>query len=211
MIELKNVCFNYKDEIIFDNFSQVIETNKITTIKGQSGKGKTTLLNILAGFEIPHSGTIFFDKIEINHLTISNLRKQIAWLPQNFNITVDNVKELFYSVFNLKINKKNKPSLEQINEIFSKIGLEKEIINKKIDEISGGQKQRIILASLLLSNKKYVILDEPSSALDELSTKKILQEFKIKKNTTVIISSHDKTIIENSDNIIDLDKNISKN
>lgn len=206
MIEFKNVCFNFDNEIIFENFSQVIETNKITTIIGQSGAGKTTLINILTGFELPVSGSVLYDGVELNWQTINKIRKQIACLPQNFNIPVETVEDLFFTIFNLRNNKKNKPNKIVLLDYFLKLGLEKEIFEKRIDEISGGQKQRVILSSLLLSNKKYLILDEPSSALDELSTKKILQEFRNKPNITTIIASHDKTIIENSDFIIDLNK-----
>jgi putative ABC transport system ATP-binding protein len=206
MIEFKNVCFNYENEIIFENFSKVIETNKITTIIGQSGAGKTTLINILTGFELPVSGSVLYDGVELNCQTINKIRKQIACLPQNFNIPVETVEDLFFTIFNLKNNKKNKPNKIVLLDYFLKLGLEKEIFEKKIDEISGGQKQRVILSSLLLSKKKYLILDEPSSALDELSTKKILQEFRNKPNITTIIASHDKTIVENSDFIIDLNK-----
>ena len=115
---------------------------------------------------------------------------------------------MFFYSFSLKINKKNTPTNQQIENLFTKLGLKIEILSKKINEVSGGQKQRILLASIILAKKKYIILDEPSSALDEFSTKNLISVLKQMTDTTIISATHDKAFIENADFVINLDKKI---
>ncbi len=204
MIKIENITYSYENNLLFNNFSYTFKDGTITTVKGESGKGKTTLLYLLMGFEIPQKGKIFYDEIELSPPNIKTIRQEIAWLPQDFNLKINTIEELFFSLFELKNNKKKYPSKQQIAEMFNALGIEENMIKKRIDEVSGGQKQRILLASILLSNKKYVFLDEPTSALDKISTEKFI---KIMKNTnaTFIISTHDNILIKEADNVIDLD------
>lgn len=205
MILVKNLSFLFKEKRLFNNFSFVIPENSFVTITGESGKGKTTLLNILSGFEKPLSGEIMFDNLVLNKENMPLIRKEIAWLPQNFNIPIETVKELFMAPFNLKINKKNIPIFEEIQILFNRLNIGDVSLSKKIDEISGGQKQRIIIASLLATKKKYFFLDEPTSALDDYSIEILMNILKTEKKT-VVIASHNKKVIDSSSQIIDLDR-----
>lgn len=204
MIEFNKVCFNFEDEILLDSFSKVIQTGKKVAITGASGSGKTTLLNLLLGFLIPSSGKIFYDEIELKAENINKIRQKISYLPQDFNVPFDSVKNMFMSVFNLKTNSKLIPTTSEISEIFNSLGLENQIIDKKLDEISGGQKQRVLLSSILLLKKDFIFLDEPTSALDENSTKLLIKQLHLLKNTTVIAATHDKFFVDSADFVIDL-------
>jgi len=204
MISIKELYYKYEDNYIFENFNFQFHDNKLYAIKGESGRGKTTLLNLMLGFEIPEKGEIIFDNKILNQKNIFEIRKQSAFIPQDFNVKVDTIKELFFSVFELKINKKKLPDENLIKQQFEKMGLDFELMNKKIDEVSGGQKQRVVLASVLMTNKKYLFLDEPTSALDFESSKKMLQCLK-NSNATVIISTHDENVLHSVDEIVDLD------
>lgn len=204
MIEFKDISFKFEEKAILTNFSQTIQAGKKVAITGVSGAGKSTILNLLAGFLIPEQGSIFINKTLISTDNISKIRQIISYLPQNFNVPFSSVQELFYSPFNLKINAKLKPTKKQIFESFNQLGLETNLWSKKLDEISGGQKQRILLSSILLLNKKYIFLDEPTSALDKNSTKKLLELLFSLKNTTIIAATHDKLFIDNADFKIEL-------
>lgn len=205
MIKVENLFYKYEGKYLFKNFNFKFDDNLLFAVKGESGRGKTTLLNILLGFEIPQNGQILFDNLILNSQNVFEIRKKSAFLPQNFNVHFDTIKELFYSTFALKANKKKMPDDKAVNKIFEHLGLEKELMNKKIDEVSGGQKQRVLLASILLTEKKYIFLDEPTSALDLESAKKLLECLK-DTNSTVIVSTHDKTVLNFADKIVDLDK-----
>ncbi len=204
MIKIENLTYSYEKNLLFDNFSYTFKDATITTVKGESGKGKTTLLYLMLGFEIFENGKIFYDDIELSETTVKAIRQNIAWLPQDFNLKVNTIEELFFSLFGLKINKRKYPQKQDIKKMFDSLGIEENLLKKRIDEVSGGQKQRILLASILLSDKKYIFLDEPTSALDKISTKKFI-EIMQKSNATFIISTHDNILIEAADDIIDLD------
>ncbi len=202
MIEFRNIFFGYKEEILLENFNRKIFNGEKVAICGQSGCGKTTLLNMILGFELPQKGDIYIDNDKLSHFNISKIRQKIAWLPQNFNISFETVKELFFSPFNLKSNYKNKPNEKDIEKSFYDLGLKKSILKKNINEISGGQKQRILLSSMILLKKNYILLDEPTSALDHLSVEKTSKVLLNLKHTTIIAATHDKNFINKADSVI---------
>ncbi len=204
MIKINNISFRYEDKFIFKNFSDEIKNYQKVAVIGESGCGKSTFLNFLAGFEIPNSGEILIDNKKVNEENIYSIRQKIAWLPQNFNFPFESLNELFYSTFDIKINKNKTPDKENINKIFSALSIETSLLNKTINNVSGGEKQRIMLASVILTQKKYLIIDEPTSALDKHSSLKLLDLLFNLKTTTVIAATHDKTFIDKADKIINL-------
>ena len=167
MIEIKDLNISFENEIIFKDFSLSLKKGEKLAVTGESGKGKSTLLNLLAGFIPDYKGNISIFGIELNHITILEIRKKIAWLPQDTSLNIKTVKELFFAPFEFHLNKENRPSKKEISEMFKHFDLSENLLQKKVKEISGGQKQRIILASCLLSEKPLLLADEPTSALDE--------------------------------------------
>jgi len=205
MIKIKNLTFHFDNVKIFNNFSVEIPDNSFVSIIGESGKGKTTLLNILAGFEPIIQGNIFIDDIKLSKDTIFNIRKKIAWLPQNFDIPADTVGQLFMAIFSLKNNKGITPNKKKIKRLFNSLNISDVSLSKDLNKISGGQKQRVLIASLLATKKPYFFLDEPSSALDSKSVEILINRLK-KQNITVLASTHNKKLIEASTMLIDLNK-----
>ncbi len=207
MIDVKQLSINFSSGKIIDNLSFFVPKNKICVIKGQSGRGKTTLLKTLLGFVPNFSGKIIINDLELNDKNVSKIRKITGWLPQQTEIYFDTVKELFFAPFEVKTNKKLLPTNEQIQQIFASLNLSTQLLNKKITQISGGQKQRIALASILLLNKPILLLDEPTSALDkdnELLAIGTIQKYAA--NSTVLIATHTSAWLDAADLIIDLDK-----
>ncbi len=204
MIKIEKISFKYKDDWLFKDFSKTIEDGKKVVITGESGAGKSTFLSFFAGFLQPQKGEIFIDDLQLNSENISEIRKKTAWLPQDFNVPFDTVNELFISPFELKINKDFRPTDQQINDIFQKLGLEPDMLTKKINQISGGQKQRVLLASIILLKKKYIFLDEPTSALDDKSTQMLINTMFALKDTTILAATHDKLFAKNADFSINL-------
>ncbi|MCF6183643.1 MAG: ATP-binding cassette domain-containing protein [Bacteroidales bacterium] len=204
MIEISKLNINFKDEIIFSNFSLLIKKGEKVAITGKSGKGKTTLLNLLAGFVPDYKGVVSIFGKSLNAENISEIRKNIAWLPQDTSLAVKTVEELFYAPFEFEINKKNKPGKNEIAEIFKEFELSESLLDKKINEISGGQKQRIMLASCFLLKKSLLLIDEPTSALDEKVKRKITDYILNRKNLTVVAATHDEYWIKKSDKFVEL-------
>ncbi len=203
MVKFDKVTIRYDEKTVISDLSFTVAKGEQLILAGESGKGKTTILNTIMGFVLPSKGEVYVDGLLLNDNNIKQIRTKISWLPQQVNIYANTVEELFFSVFNLKENKKFYPDKKKTEETFASLNLSVELLNRRIDEISGGQKQRIILASLLILDKPVFLLDEPTSALDSENSKNIFDLLK-EKNKTVIAATHDRYWIENSDKIIEL-------
>ena len=204
MIHIQNLNISFKDEQVFKDFSLSIGQGEKLAITGESGKGKSTFLNLLSGFIPDFSGEVNIDGIELNAKNICEIRKKFAWLPQETALNMMSVKELLYTPFSFALNKVHHPNKEQLTEIFDAFSLNENLLKKKVKEISGGQKQRIILASCVLQKKPIMLLDEPSSALDKRIKKRVTDYILGLKNTSIIAVTHDDYWMSRSDTVLHL-------
>lgn len=212
-IELKNLDYSYDSgKIIFKNLNLIIEKNKIVGIKGKTGSGKTTLVNIIIGLLSPTNGEIFIDKKKVN-LNNSNWFKKIGYVPQRIMLNETTIKKnIAYGIEDLNIDNeqlKKAISLAQLDEFINNIGG----VDKKISElgknISGGQIQRIGIARALYNEPEILILDESTNNLDKATEKNFINSIKtLSKNKTLLIISHDDVPLKICDKIYNID-NIS--
>lgn len=203
-IEIKNVCIRYEAHTVFEDLSTKIPKGAKLAISGISGKGKSSLLNFLAGFVKASEGQLLIDGQEIHGKAYHEMRKRIAWLPQDISLQVEQVKDLLLYPFTFAINKVHFPDDERIESLMKSFQLDKHLLTKRTNEISGGQKQRILLMSTVLLNKEVILLDEPTSALDEQTKQTVADYFLGLKNTTVIAATHDPYWVANSDTHMNL-------
>ena len=204
IISVNNISISYEENEVIKNLSFQVEKGDKVVITGESGRGKSTILNTLLGFIKISSGDIFLFDDKLSAENISKIRSKIAWLPQETALHFDSVHDIIYSLFSLKINKQNAPSNTEVNRILNNLNISPNLLNKEMDEISGGQKQRILLAGALLLKKDLLIIDEPTSDLDEKNKKQITDFILSQKDLTVIAVSHDAYWIEKSNKIIAL-------
>ncbi len=205
MIEIKNLSISFEKPVI-ENFSMFVNTGEKIAIAGPSGIGKSTILHSILGFVEIQSGEIKINSLLLNSSNIRQIRKQISWLPQEISMRFEYVEDLFYYPFNFAQNKKLYPQKSVVEDIFNKLKLEDTILYKKIDEISGGQKQRVALASQLLLNKPILLMDEPSSALDEESQSAVLNLIDSLPMVTLISATHNASWINRMDRTIQIPK-----
>jgi len=191
MITISNLYLQFQKELIFKDFSLKVSKGERLSIVGDSGKGKSTLLHLLLGFVPDFKGDVNISTLQLNAKNIKNIRKQIAWLPQEIALNFQTVEQLFMAPFDLEINKKHLPIQKEIATIFRAFDLSEDLLKKKTKEISGGQKQRILLASIFLTKKPIILLDEPTSALDTAVKKKITDYVRQNKANFGIHSEQD--------------------
>ena len=206
MLHINNACIAFGTEVLFSGFEMKLEKGETACIVGQSGCGKTSLLNAVMGFVPLYEGTIKVGGTLLDKSTIDLVRRQIAWIPQELALPFEWVKEMVSLPFELKVNRSVPFSEERLFMCFDELGLGHELYFKRVNEVSGGQRQRIMLAVAALLNKPLIVIDEPTSALDTGSTDKVLAFFRrqAEKGAAVLAVSHDKDFASGCHYLIEL-------
>ena len=213
-IKFKNVNFQYETttEKAINNIDLNIEGGKITALVGQSGAGKSTIVNLIARFYDPQKGEILIDNQDIQKINLDSLRRNISLVSQDIVLFDDTVKN------NIAYANSN-ASTQDIEEA-SKFAAADEFIEnlpKKYEtqvgengvKLSGGQKQRISIARAILKKSPIILLDEATSSLDNESERIVQNAINnlIRGRTTIIIA-HRLTTIHNADKIFVMKKGI---
>lgn len=208
-LEIKNVNFFYKKtHPIIENFSLTVHRGETIGIMGSSGRGKSTLVNLILGLIKPNEGNI-----KINGISIIDKKFDkylFGFVPQNIYLLDDTIKRnIAFGINDFKIDdKKIKKAMKvaQIDDFVSKMskGVNSIVGNKGIT-LSGGQIQRIGIARAIYHNPKILILDESTSSLDSNTENEFLDILqKLKKSTTMIIISHKKSTLRFCNKIISI-------
>ena len=203
---LSNGNQDYTSDTLFSGFCLQLHEGEIACISGQSGRGKTSLLNAILGFVPLKAGSITVNGILLEKGTIDQIRRQVAWIPQELALPSEWVKEMVQLPFNLKANRNTPFSLDKLFACFDELGLEEELYDKRVNEISGGQRQRIMIAVATLMQKPLLIVDEPTSALDSDSTDRVLAFFRkrMREGSAILAVSHDQGFAQGCNQMITL-------
>jgi ABC-type multidrug transport system fused ATPase/permease subunit len=199
-IIFENIDFSYDDKkYVLRNKSFEIKVNEFVIFKGQSGSGKSTIVDLIVGLQKPLKGNIFIDKTNINELDLESYRNLIGYVPQDnflFNNTIKENIILDKSYDDKQIIEILKTSncLEFIEKFSDKIYTQ---VGERGLGISGGQRQRICLARALIRKPRILILDEPTSSLDFESSQIIFQTIeKLIGKMTIIMICHSSNFLE---------------
>ena len=215
MIEIRNLrkyfpirggFFNkqYGEVKAVENVSFKIPEGEILGLVGESGSGKTTLGRSIIRLIEPSKGKIFYNNkniIKFKEKEMRELRKDFQIIFQDPFASLDPRKKVFDIISQgLKIHTKmNKAEIyEKVKTIIKDVGLQEEHLNRYPHEFSGGQRQRIGIARALVLDPKFIIADEPVSALDVTIQAQILNlilELKEKYSLTILFISHDLSVI----------------
>lgn len=194
MLEINNIRFGYLNSIDFC-FSYSFDLKCPVVINGPSGSGKSTLLSIIAGLEIPVSGSIIFNNDDI--LALSPSAKPVSILFQSGNL-FDHISCVRNVELGLNGGKGINPEFRAIiDHIFDSLGIY-DLKKKLPTEISGGQRKRVALARIIARarciKKNLILLDEPFNGLDKVTKMaciNVLLDIKEKEMCKIIIVSHD--------------------
>jgi subfamily B ATP-binding cassette protein MsbA len=211
-ILFENVSFVYpgRKNPVLKDLNLEIKCGEIIAIVGQSGMGKSTLIDLIPGFHRVYGGKITIDGIDINKTDIRSLRELIGIVSQDIILFNDSIKE------NIAFGKQGVTDNDIIEA--AKLSYADEFIQElpeKYDtvtgergiKLSGGQKQRVAIARAILKNPPILILDEATSSLDSVSERIVQQALeKVMKGRTTIVIAHRLSTIKNADRIVILDK-----
>lgn len=206
--DFKNVTFHYSDKSdrdVLKDFTLHIDKGETVALVGESGAGKSTALNLVIGFDLPTSGTLTIDGVNINDIDLHSYRSFIGVVPQNPIIFSGTIKD------NITYGMKN-VSRKQLDEVI-KAALLEELVAELPDgvdtlltehgsNLSGGQRQRISIARALIRNPQVIVLDEATSALDSVSEQKIQAAIEnLTRDRTTFVVAHRLSTIKNADKI----------
>ncbi len=205
-IEFKNVDFEYVDDTpVLKNLSLIVPKNETIALVGNSGGGKSTVVNLIPRFYDVKSGSIEIDGVDLRKFTLESLRGQISFVFQDNFLFSGTIKE------NIMMGNKE-ASEEQLQSVIQMAHLDEFVNNleKGMDTyvgergttLSGGQRQRVAIARAMLKNAPIVILDEATSALDNKSEAIVQKALdNLMKNKTVFVIAHRLSTIKNADRI----------
>jgi ABC-type lipoprotein export system ATPase subunit/ABC-type antimicrobial peptide transport system permease subunit len=197
LFQLKAITKNYPTATALDGVSLAFPATGMVFIKGKSGCGKTTLLNVLDGLDDVTAGTILYEGQEISKYNAKQWddyrNRQVGIVFQDYNLidglTVGQNIELSLDIQDELVNEAER--LTRVKDVLAFVGLDK-FAHRQVTELSGGQKQRVAIARAIAKNCKVILADEPTGNLDSDSGTAILTLLKeIAKTRLVLIVTHD--------------------
>jgi len=210
-VVFKDVSFKYKKkQMVLKNINFSVKPGQVIALVGESGVGKTTLIDLISRYISPTKGKILVDGHDIQEVNLHSLRKNMAIVPQEISLFNDTIKN------NIAYGKPNASTREIIKvseaanarEFIEKFPKKYEqLVGERGIKLSTGQKQRIAIARALLRDPKILILDEATSALDSVSEKLVQEALKrlIEGRTTFVIA-HRLSTISHADKIFVIKK-----
>ncbi|MGL5204992.1 MAG: ABC transporter ATP-binding protein [Metamycoplasmataceae bacterium] len=213
IIDIINVSKYYvagKPTRVLSNLNLSIKRGEFIVLFGKSGSGKTTLLNLMSGLDRPTSGNLIVCDKNLPYLSNNELtsfrRENLSFIFQNYNLLTnlsgyDNVQTGAY----LQKDKSKKIDIKKMFEDFDLL----DVIDKYPSQMSGGQQQRISILRALAKNSEIIFADEPTGALDVKTSTivmELLQKINRELDKTIIMVSHDPSVIKYSTRVIELHK-----
>lgn len=215
-IELQNVNLTFKTKVqlipIFKELNLSITKGEFLVIAGPSGRGKSTLLNLVSGLVKPNSGKIFADGTDISSLSEKELcdfrNKEIGYMFQNFNLIQQfNIRDNVATPLLLS-GMPRKKACDKAEELLAQVGL----TGRKLEypkTLSGGEQQRAAFARAISNSPKIILADEPTANLDTENGQnliELLHRLSREQGLTVLCVSHDNRVLERGDRVINIEE-----
>ena len=207
MIKIEHLEKSFGERTVFQDINLQFAAGKVYALIGNSGCGKTTLLNILAKLESYEKGSISYRGQELKQIKSHHFFKnELGYLFQNFGLLENETiaANLELGLVGQKWTKQEKKKREE--EVLEKVGLNYLTLDQKIYELSGGEAQRVALAKVILKDPPLILADELTAALDPETSQEIMNLLlSLKKpDRLIILATHNPVIWEKADEVIRL-------
>lgn len=207
MIKIHQLTKTFGDRTVFSDLNLNFDAGKVYALIGNSGCGKTTLLNMVAKLEPYDQGSIQYKGKDLRKIKPTNyFRNELGYLFQNFGL-IDNKtvsENLDLGLIGHKLDKQKKRETKE--EVLDRVGLSYIQLDQKIYELSGGEAQRVALAKIILKDPPLILADELTAALDPETSQEIMDLLLTLKNKErlIIIATHNPTIWKQADRVVSL-------
>ena len=210
MIEVRNIHKSFDSLQVLKGVDLTVEKGEIVSIIGKSGAGKTTLLQIIGTLDIPDSGSVVIDGVDVFALKEKELadfrNRHIGFIFQ-FHQLLPEFTALENVMMPALIARMSEKDAEQrAMQLLTELGMAERLAHKP-NQLSGGEKQRVAAARAMMMSPDVILADEPSGSLDESNKKelhKLLLQMREQYGQTIIIVTHDKELAEISDRVIEM-------
>ncbi|MDF7627202.1 ATP-binding cassette domain-containing protein [Lactobacillaceae bacterium L1_55_11] len=207
MLTLQNITKSFGTHTVLEHLNLDLKPGVRYVLRGKSGSGKSTVLNLIAKFELNYQGEITYQGRNLNEIQTNKFyRDDLGYLFQNYALLED---ETVASNLKLALRTKMKKSAltAALSEAIETVGLPKSYLNHHIYELSGGEQQRVAIARMLLKKPKILLVDEPTAALDDETAEDILNNVfnhLVNSETITLVASHDDVVFEWADEVISI-------
>ena len=207
MIKIHQLTKTFGDRTVFSDLNLNFDAGKVYALIGNSGCGKTTLLNMVAKLEPYDQGSIQYKGNDLRKIKPTNyFRNELGYLFQNFGL-IDNKtvsENLDLGLIGHKLDKQKKRETKE--EVLDRVGLSYIQLDQKVYELSGGEAQRLALAKIILKDPPLILADELTAALDPETSQEIMDLLLTLKNKErlIIIATHNPTIWKQADQVVSL-------
>ena len=209
MIKIEHLEKSFGERTVFQDINLQFAAGKVYALIGNSGCGKTTLLNMIAKLESYDEGKILYKEKDIKTIKSTIFfRNELGYLFQNFGL-LDNEtvsSNLDLGLINRQCNRKKKQNYKK--EVLARVGLSHIHLEQKVYELSGGEAQRVALAKIILKDPPLILADELTAALDPITSQEIMKILLTMKNQNrlIIIATHNPDIWNQADEVINLNR-----
>lgn len=207
MIKIHQLTKTFGNRTVFSDLNLNFDAGKVYALIGNSGCGKTTLLNMVAKLESYDQGSIQYKGKDLRKIKPTNyFRNELGYLFQNFGL-IDNKtvsENLDLGLIGHKLDKQKKRETKE--EVLDRVGLSYIQLDQKVYELSGGEAQRVALAKIILKDPPLILADELTAALDPETSQEIMDLLLTLKNKErlIIIATHNPTIWKQADQVVSL-------
>lgn len=201
---MDHVSLSFRKQLILNDITEHIRPRELVGISGKSGCGKSSLLKALLGFVPLSQGSIRIDGVLLEPATVMDIRRKMAYLPQDLNFPVESVRDLIRLPFELHANRHLPFTEDELFSWWDLLGLDRQLYHRKVHKISGGQRQRIMLAVMAMLHKPVCLVDEPASGLDAEASERVVKLMKQlqERGSTLVVVSHDSNFFSHCDRTI---------